>query len=178
MELLDFSTLKVKQPAFDIPLATHEQVIQAGDDYYIINARDSTIIKEINDVDNRLHVKFNPRHEFFVLFAKEKTREGENEYLVKTFTKLDARIVQRVKEISDPSYDFIKEGEDLENKLDKEKLNRIHNKIGDTAERLAHALRKDLGVKTHAFIDGNTTKTLVSKDKEFMGGIRNDAKNS
>lgn len=178
METLDFSNLKVKTESFDIPLATTEQVIKAGDDYYIISARDSALIKEINDIDNRLHVKFNRRQDFFVLYAKEQTPQGENQYLVKTFTKLDGRIVQRVREISDPSYDFIKEGEQMEKEHEAAKMHKIRESIGDTAEKLAHALRKDLGVKTHAFIDGNTTKKLVSKDKDFMGGIRADGKNS
>jgi hypothetical protein len=179
MGVVDLSELKVKQGTFEVPIATYEQVVQAGDDFYIITARDSTLIKEINDIDKRLHVKYNFRFDFFVLFAKEQTRQGETEYLVKTFTKLDNRIVERVREISHPSYDFVKEGDDLEKQRDDEKLYKIRQTIGNTAEQLAHALRKDLGVKTHAFFDADrTTKSLVSDSKEFMGGIKNNAKNS
>lgn len=178
-QAFDLGQVKVKKPTFEVPIATHEQVIAAGDDYYIIDAATSIIVKEINDIDSRLYVKYNSEHDFFVLFAKDVIEGNECEYLVKTFQKLDPRIVQRVKEISDPSYDFIQEANDLEKQRDDEKLYAIRQKIGDTAERLASALRKDLGVKTHAYFDSSKTKKLVSEGKEFLGGVRTkDAKNS
>ena len=172
-EGFDLRQVQVKvQPSVDVPLATHDQVVQAGDDYFIIDAATCSMAKEINDIDNRLFIKYNRRQDFFVLFAKEETREGLVEYYVKSFTKLDPRIVERVKEISDPSYDFIKEGEQLEKEWDKEKMYAIEQRIGDTADRLAHALRKDLGVKSRAFFDGRSAKKLVSEGNNFLGGVR------
>lgn len=175
---VDLADIKVKQNRdFDIKPVNYEQVIQAGDDYYIIDAATSQIVKEINEVDSRLHVKYNTTHNFFVLFAKEEERGQLIEYLVKTFTELDPRIVHRVKEISDPSYDFIKEEEELEKQADKDKLHAVQEDIGERAERLAHALRKDLGIKNRAFMSSNgVNKKKLSDGKDFLGGIRTDAK--
>lgn len=171
--VLDLGQLKVKNGSHEVKPVSYEQVIEAGDDYYIIDAATSQIVKEINEIDPRLHVKYSSRCNFFVLYAKE-VREGrEEEYLVRTFTHLDNRIVERVKQISHHSYDYAQDMEDGEKELDSKKLHAIKEKLGDNAERLAFALRKDLGVKDYASMHGTgVNKKLMAKGDKFLGGVR------
>lgn len=68
-------------------------------------------------------------------------------YLVTTATELDQRIVNRIKEIRDPSYNYADELEKAEQE-NKDKLEvERKEQIGDIGERLAHAMRKDKGIK-------------------------------
>jgi hypothetical protein len=71
------------------------------------------------------------------------------------FTGLDQRLVERIKLIDAESrsgYDFVAELDKQNQRGEREKMHARHEKFGETHEQLAHALRKDLGVKSRAFI--------------------------
>lgn len=68
---------------------------------------------------------------------------------------LDGRIVDRVREIDAQGrsgYDFAAELQKHNQAVTKGARSRFHEKVGEAAGPLAHALRKDLGIKTRAFI--------------------------
>lgn len=137
----------------EIEPATHTQVVAAGDDWVVVNDDIGGIAKELRELDSRLHLRHNLGQNYYAIYAKEKGTE----YLVGTYKSLDRRVTRRIREIMHPSYDFVKEGEELEDQREREhnwKMDQIH---GENAERLAYALRKDLGLnKDRAFIGDRT----------------------
>lgn len=141
--------------SIDIEPASYQQVVAAGSDWVVIDDDLGGIAKELRELDSRLHLRYNVGQGFYAIYAKEK---GE-EYLVGTYKSLDRRVTERIRYIMSGSYDFVAEGEKAEDKREKEfkaKMNEVH---GEGAERLAHALRRDLGLNNNrAFISNGLPK--------------------
>lgn len=129
-----------------------EQYKKAGDDWIIIKEDLGDIAKRLHELDSRLHIRFNPVQEFYAIFA----RENNKEYLVGTYKSLDARMVTRMEQILSSGYDFkdeVKKQDDAADKAAEQKYDQI---MGENAERLAFALRKDLGLnKDTIFVPGS-----------------------
>lgn len=71
------------------------------------------------------------------------------------WTGLDQRVVDRIKMIDAQSrsgYDFLAELDRQNAQAERDKIRSRHEKFGETHEQLAHALRKDLGVKSRVFV--------------------------
>lgn len=138
----------------EIEPANYEQVVKAGnnkDDWIVIEKDLGEVVSELKEIDPRLCVRWSPHQSFYALFAKEVIKGKEQEYLVNTFKSLDRRVVNRVREILSPSYDFVKEIERSEDKKKRDEEHKLHEAMGERAELLAHALRKDLGIKDRIF---------------------------
>jgi hypothetical protein len=136
----------------DIEPANHEQVVKANDEDYVVIEQDlSEVVKELKEIDPRLGVRYNGVQKFYALYAKENIKGKEVEYLVSTFKKLDKRVVNRVREILSPSYDYVAELEKQEDQAKKDHEHKLHEQMGENAERLAFAIRKDLGIKDKMF---------------------------
>jgi hypothetical protein len=148
------ATILTKRPthSMDIQPATQEQVVKANDEDWVVIEKDlSEVVKELKEIDSRLGVRYNGVQKFYALYAKETIKGVEQEYLVNTFTSLDKRVVNRVREIISPSYDYVAELEKQDAQAKKEEEHKMHEKMGENAELLAFAIRKDLGVKDKAF---------------------------
>jgi hypothetical protein len=68
---------------------------------------------------------------------------------------LDHRVVERVREIDSHGrggYDFGKELEQTNQRIRKASRDKFHDEIASHAPELMHAARKDLGIKSKAFI--------------------------
>lgn len=78
------------------------------------------------------------------VFKVVQTIDGE-EQLVTSSTTLDGRLVQRIRQVTAPTYDLAAEAEKLEREKDADFWREQENKVGDAAERLAHAFRRDTG---------------------------------
>lgn len=81
------------------------------------------------------------REEFIVVQVKP---DGE-EHFVTRAERADGRLVKRVREITHPSYDFGAELERIDRAADREHERKFQEAVGEKAERLAHAIRKDTG---------------------------------
>lgn len=141
----------VLKPRSDVEIqpATAEQVIKAGEHWVVIEADLGGVVQELKEISPLLHLRYNPHQKFYAIYAREKGQE----YLVGTYTHLDKRITQRIRKIMDSSYNFVEESE----KKDKEAKDNWEyawgQKIAENAEKLAWAIRKDLGLnKDTAFI--------------------------
>jgi hypothetical protein len=69
---------------------------------------------------------------------------GGEEQLVTSAQEADQRLVDRVREVTSPSYDLAEAVEAVERDKQRD-FDRVQaEKVGEVGERLAHALRKDL----------------------------------
>jgi hypothetical protein len=68
---------------------------------------------------------------------------------VGAYRELDHRVLRDARKYTNPNYDLAAELEALEDKRDREFEHEQRERTGEVAERLAHAVRTDLGEKRH-----------------------------
>lgn len=108
------------------------------------------VARDLREIDPGLRLRFDEYQEFYVVYHVD----GDEESLVTTAQECDQRLVKRAREISRPDYDYGLELEKAEAESKKQADDRFADQTGDVGERLAHALRKDLGLTGRAFIGG------------------------
>ena len=100
------------------------------------------VVRDLQELDPSFRVRFSEAGNYFVVYQ---VIDGEKEHLVTTTTELDQRLVKRMREITDPSYDYSAELEKLEDKADAEKQKQMDETMEQAGERISHAIRKDMG---------------------------------
>ena len=115
------------------------------------------VVDRLKRIDAGLHLSYNRRDEVFVLQWKGLNHEGQyEEYLVGAYKELDARLVHLVEKLAargDRNHETLaKELERLDAEKDREAAHVFSERQGPVAEQLAHALRKDLGIKNRAYM--------------------------
>lgn len=136
----------------DIEPASVAQVRRGLGGHLVLIEEDvQDIARDLQRIDPSLFLFFSPDEEFWVVMQKV----GDEEQLVTTTRDLDRRLVDRVRQVCSPGYDLIGELERLEAQAERDADHARRESLGDGAERLAHALRKDLGLdNSRAFIKG------------------------
>jgi hypothetical protein len=69
------------------------------------------------------------------------------EHFVGAYRELDHRVLRDARKYTNPNYDLAAELEALEDKRDRDFEHEQRERTGEVAERLAHAVRTDLGEK-------------------------------
>lgn len=116
------------------------------------------IAQDLREIRATLKLEYDPGEDIFVVLDEVTMPNGSiEEKLVTTWDcvrngPLDQRLVRRIREIAHPSYDLAAELEKADKAADLERARRFREKVGPAAERLAHALRKDLGSTERAFV--------------------------
>lgn len=128
----------------EIRPATLDQIIKGRDGKRVVITNDvGDIARQIKEISPDLELHYNEVAEYFVVIQKHET----GEHLVTTAQDLDARIVERVKQITSPGYNFEEEALAVE-KAQKDKSEHERKEhIGEVGEKLAHGFRKDLNIK-------------------------------
>ena len=98
----------------------------------------------LKEIDPKLGLQWNEKGDFFMVVEYVQKPEGEEERLIFTAKECDHRIVKRMEQIAHPSYDFMAEVEAMDKQAERDKDHRFHEQTGEAAERMAHALRRDL----------------------------------
>jgi hypothetical protein len=143
--------------------ASVEQVVRANDGRYVlIDADVSTIAADLQKIDPGLKVRFaeNGNPPFWAIYHE--SADGRSTQLILTqqahmtrsgtWAGLDQRIVDRVRYIDargTSGYDFAKEIERETLARPKRASEQFAERVGDGAERMAHAVRKDLGLGSY-----------------------------
>jgi hypothetical protein len=117
------------------------RMIEVGED--VLN-----VAKQLRDFDDSLRLRWSEGGEYFVVYQLIDDREK----LVLTCTDLNPQIVERVRQIARPEYDFAAELDRMDAQAEKDKEHRFHEDLGERGERLAYALRKDLQAKNRVFV--------------------------
>lgn len=113
----------------------------------------SSIARQIREISPRLQLHWRPKGEVFAVVEREDLPDGSVRVrLVTTARELDPRLVERVRRIAAEDYDFVKEVEAHDARVDREAEHRFHERTGEAGEHAYHAIRKDLGIKTRAFV--------------------------
>lgn len=99
------------------------------------------VAKDLREIDASLRLAWNEFGEYFVVYQQ---LDDGTEHLVTTAQTADARLVKRIKRIAHPSYDYGKDLDEQDKKAEKAAEHIFEERVGDLAERLAQALRKDM----------------------------------
>jgi len=128
----------------EIKPATIDQIIKGRNGKRVVITNDvGDVARQIKEVSPDLELHYNETAQYFVVVQKHEN----GEHLVTTAQELDGRIVERVKQITNPQYNFDIEAAKIE-KAEKEAMEKRRKEhIGEVGERLAHGFRKDLNIK-------------------------------
>jgi len=111
------------------------------------------VAKQLLEIDPCLRLRWSASGGHFVVYEVVDTGPGKppDERLVTTAQECDQRIVQRVREISHPDYDYNAELERIDRERDAELDHSFTEQVGEAGERLHHALKNK---KRKIFIPG------------------------
>lgn len=145
----------------EIEAASIEQIRQGSDGtIHVIDADAGGIVQGLKRVDENLNLRYSEAGDYYVVYFIDKNGDygtpGEKQ-LVATYQELDGRIVRDVERLNwenrRPGYSFADELERMEAQAEKDYQHRQKEAIGESAGRLAHALRKDMNMTDYrAFI--------------------------
>lgn len=129
----------------EIQPASIEQLVRGRNGKMIaIDADVGGIVQQIQEINPAFHVRYSEAGEYWVVFRiNPDTKKQE---LVTTAQELDGRLLNRIRKISSPLYDFAAEVDKLEAQGKKAKEYQWSEQVREHGEQLAHALRKDKGL--------------------------------
>lgn len=126
--------------------ASLDQIKRGKDGKMIVIENDvGGIVSQIKAINDSLHVRWSDAGEYFVVYHEYPSGKQE---LLTTALELDGRLVKRIEKVTSGSYDYLAEIDKLEAAREAETDAKLKEQIGEFGERLAHALRKDLGVNS------------------------------
>lgn len=131
------------------------QLVEVADDV-------QGVANALHEIDSRIRLRFSEAGGYFVIYWKPEQWEEGSGYQIFTAQELDHRIVSKMREIyhrcRQPGYSLADELEKAEDQKKKEADRRWEEQMGETFQRLGHALRKDLGYdKSHIFVPREAT---------------------
>lgn len=140
----------------EIRPATLAQVTKARNGKYVEISNDvQGIANALNEIDPHIRLRYSEAGGYFVVYWSENPNVAEEDdgdnttYLIFTAQDLDHRIVHRMAEVywkcRRPGYSFADELEKEQERQKKEKDHAWSEAMGENFERLAHAMRKELG---------------------------------
>ena len=115
------------------------------------------VVNDLARINHHFRVRWSEAGQYFVVYWKPDHEEEGSGYLVTTAQELDGRLVRLVEQIhyrviNDPDYDLGAEIEANHDAADAERDRQFTEQAGEMYERLAHALRQDLGVKNQIVV--------------------------
>ena len=120
----------------------------AGGEMVVIPDDVGNVARDLRALDPTLRVRYATRGGHYVIYQQIDEADGRVvEHFVTTARQLDQRIVRRVEQLVQPDRDA---GAALETTLQARRAERaaaFHERVASHGEQLAHALRRDLGVR-------------------------------
>lgn len=131
------------------PASAH-QVLQARDGTFV--EVDGDVTRALKALDPNLHLRYSTSGKYYVVYWRDEAKGKD--HLVLTAQTCDMRIVARAELIGSGLYSYADELERLDSQAKADHEYKISQQIGDIGERLAHAIRQDLGAKQRIFLPG------------------------
>ena len=132
------------------PLTLDQLVRDRKGRQVLIESDVGNIALDLKNLDSSLRLRVTESGGFVVYQHIDNSDGSYKEHLVLTAKELDARIIDRVRKIMHPSYNYVKELDKLDDIADAKKEYDADQVIGEHGQRIAHALRKDLGIEHDA----------------------------
>ena len=141
-----------------------DQFVETRNRQVIVDADSCAVVKDLQDIDKTLGVRFvdGPSPYFAVTQTIEHGDGRVEQHLVTTaqafqtefgtYAGLDNRIVERVRQVTHSSYDFMAEAEKNKREWEEARRKEREEVLGEMGEQAAFAVRKDLGSTAKAFI--------------------------
>lgn len=134
----------------EIQPATMAQIRKGRDGTtHIIEADAGGVAEGLKEIDPRLHLRFSENGNYYVVYLREPHDPEGFGYMVGTYQECDQRIVKRVQEAwwksRQPGYSLADELDAQDDKARAEFEYKQSQDIAEIAERLQHAMKKDLG---------------------------------
>jgi hypothetical protein len=82
-------------------------------------------------------------NEFREEFVVVQVKDDGSEHFVTSAKQADGRLIDRVRRITHPSYNFAQELDEIDAKADRERARKFSEQVAQYAEKLAFAIRKD-----------------------------------
>jgi hypothetical protein len=120
--------------------ASMDQVRQGQKRRITVSDDVGSVVRQIQEIDSRLGVIWDDDGEFFAVVEQD----GPRQRLVLTAQELDHRVLNRLREIASPDYDYVAEIDRMDREADKESDHRFSEETGEIGEYLAHCVRKDI----------------------------------
>ena len=135
----------------EIQAATAAQVYEGrGGKVHIIERDVAGVAEGLKRLDERLHLRYSEKGDFYVVYCREPHEEEGTGHLVGTYQECDQRIVKDIEQTMwkwrQPGFSFGMELEKQHDEAEARADREWSEKFGETAERLAHAIRKDLNL--------------------------------
>ena len=162
-EYVDLEPPRAQVKAGNLALTDEMELVPVESDVF-------HVVDRLKRIDPGLKLSFHKAKEVFVLRWEGLNDKGElvNDF-VGAYTELDPRLVHLIERLAAREnrnrYDLNAELEKLEAEKDREFQHEQDERLGPAAEQLAHALRKDLGVKNRAFMSGKKGKQQSKRRK-------------
>lgn len=120
------------------------------------------VVRRLREIHGGLNVRWNERGEYFVIY--ELCDDGR-ERLVTTVKELDPRLIRHFEMLASESWDAVAEMEKMDDQAERDKKQAFAEKMGESGERLHHAIRKDYEVKDRIFLPEDVTRHKASELK-------------
>lgn len=128
----------------EVAPATLNQVMRGRGGHLITLENDTA--KQLAEISSHLRfplkLRYNEQGEYYAVY--QVLENGVDEHLVTTAQQCDSRLIEKIRKVIHPSYDFAAEVEQEEKKVQKEQDHKFHEQVGEISERYAHAIREDL----------------------------------
>lgn len=133
----------------EIQPATLAQVVRGrGGKMVQIDDDVAGIAQRLQEIDPRLRLRYSEPGGYFVVYRLIERPDGSTKKdMVTTSTTVDGRLLQRIEKVYGRDYNYADELDKVDAAAKRERDHRFSEQVGPLAEQLAHAIRKDLGVK-------------------------------
>lgn len=108
--------------------------------------------RQLKEIDPSLGLDWNEDAEYFRVYQLIDDQGRTKKHTVLTSMELTPEIVERIRYIAHPDYEYSREMERKHDAADRAQDHAFHERAGEGGERLHWALRKDLGYKPRIFV--------------------------
>jgi hypothetical protein len=113
------------------------------------------VANRLAEIDSSIRLRYSEAGEYWVVYVMPPGEEEGSGYVLTTSQDLDMRLAERVAEVywkyRQPGYSLSAEIDANDEAAKKQADHEFTEHNGEMYERLAHAIRKDLGYKSRAF---------------------------
>lgn len=135
------------------PLPIDQVVVALNGNRILVDGEVGEYAQRLQEIEASLNLRIGAQGGYIVY--QEYERGGRTKrHLCASYTELGERVLSDARRYTNPNYDVAAEQDKIESRLRAEAARAEHERVGEMAERLHHAIRKDLQVKDRVYVPG------------------------